>query len=156
MLPPRQLLAARRLATSVPVMLDIRRPSPERRLCLVAAALVCACAPAAALGADAKPLGPALVRYWTAVGSCETGAGGPPKWDWGSKRRPGEGSLYEGGLGISAAMWLQWAGELGLLKRYPHGYQAPPLVQIRVAQYGVDSDGARWGCKPDVRRASTR
>lgn len=129
-------------------MPDIRRPSHRSPLCLAAALLVCAWAPAAALGAGAKPLSPALVRSWTAVGSCETGAGGPPKWDWGSKHRPGEGSLYEGGLGISAAMWLQWAGELALLKRYPHAYDAPPLVQIRVAEYGVDSRGARWACKP--------
>jgi hypothetical protein len=133
-------------------MLDIRRPSPRTRLrsrlCLVAGALACAAVPASAPGAGAKPLSPALVRYWTAVGSCETGAGGPPKWDWGSKRRPGEGSLYEGGLGISAAMWLQWATELGLAKRYPHGYVAPPLVQMQVAEYGVDAHGARWGCKP--------
>src|SRR5262245_48369798 len=129
-------------------MLDIRRPSRTTRLGLMAVTLVCAAAPAAALGAGSKPLSPALVRYWTAVGSCETGAGGPPKWDWGSKRRPGEGPLYEGGLGISAAMWAQWAYELGRLNRYPHAYVAPALVQMRVAEYGVDAHGARWGCKP--------
>ena len=121
-------------------MPDLRRP-------ILAAALACALAPGAALGADTKPLGPALVRYWTAIGACETGAGGPPKWDWGSKHRANEGPLYEGGLGISAGMWQAWAGELGLLKRYPHAYTAPPIVQMRVAEYGVDAHGARWGCK---------
>ena len=82
------------------------------------------------------------------VGSCETGAGGPPKWDWGSKHRPGEGTLYQGGLGFSATVWQIWASELGLLKLYPHAFDAPPLVQIRVAVYGAKTHGARWGCSP--------
>jgi hypothetical protein len=108
---------------------------------------VCACAPAAAAGAGSKPLGVSVVRHWLAIGRCETGAGGAPKWDWGSKHRPGEGPLFEGGLGISANMWQQWGGELGLLARYPHAYDAPALVQIRVAEYGVEVHDAVWGCK---------
>ena len=105
-------------------------------------------ATAVAASADTtQPLSPQLIRYWTAIGSCETGSGGPPKWDWGSKHRPGEGALFQGGLGIASTMWQLWAGELGLLKLYPHAYDAPPLVQMRVAQYGV-AHGARWGCSP--------
>ena len=102
---------------------------------------------AGAHAATAPTLTPQLVRHWTAVGSCETGSGGPPKWDWGSKHRPGEGALFEGGLGISALMWKLWAGQLGLLVQYPHAYDAPPLVQMRVAQFGVQTSNAKWGCK---------
>lgn len=110
-------------------------------------ALVAALATAAACAAaSAQPLSPQSVRYWIAVASCETGGGGAPKWDWGAKRRPGEGALFEGGLGISAQMWQLWAGELGLLKLYPHAYVAPALVQMRVADYGAKTHGARWGC----------
>jgi hypothetical protein len=93
-----------------------------------------------------QPLSPQTVRYWTAVASCETGGGGPPKWDWGSKHRPGEGTLYEGGLGFSATAWQIWAGELGLLSRYPHAFNAPALVQIGVAQYGRKVHNGYWGC----------
>jgi hypothetical protein len=116
--------------------------------------LVLGVAPAAAgarIGAaqvSVQPLGAQTIRYWTGVASCETGAGGPPKWDWGSKHRSGEGTLFEGGVGFSAGVWQSWATELGLIKLYPHAYDAPPLVQIRVAQYGFTIHGARWGCAP--------
>jgi hypothetical protein len=119
---------------------------PWRRLAVVAATTL-ATAPAAYAGST-QPLSPQAIKYWTAVASCETGSGGAPKWDWGSKHRPGEGALFEGGLGISAEMWQVWADELGLLKRYPHAYLAPALVQIRVAVYGVTAHGARWSCEP--------
>jgi hypothetical protein len=118
----------------------------SRTLAVVAAAAALAAAAGARAGST-QPLSPQTIRHWTAVASCETGAGGAPKWDWGSKHRPGEGTLFEGGLGISAQMWQAWAGELGLLKQYPHAYLAPPLVQIRVAVYGATAYGASWGCK---------
>jgi hypothetical protein len=102
-------------------------------------------APAHAAGA--QPLTQKEVRYWTAVAACETGGGGTPKWDWGTKHRPGEGTLYQGGLGISALMWTEWGGELGLLARYPNAFDAPPRVQMEVAQYGVSVHHAVWGCK---------
>ena len=104
-------------------------------------------AAAAAHASGLQPLGAKTTRYWTAVAACETGSGGAPKWDWGSKHRPSEGTLFEGGLGISALMWKVWAGELGLLTQYPHAYDAPPLVQMQVAQYGVTTHHAAWGCK---------
>jgi hypothetical protein len=119
---------------------------PSRSLAVVAAASLAAVAGARA--GSTQPLSPQAIKYWTAVASCETGSGGPPKWDWGLKHRPGEGTLFEGGLGISAQMWQIWADELGLLRQYPHAYLAPPLVQIRVAIYGATAHGARWGCKP--------
>jgi hypothetical protein len=111
------------------------------------AVLASAASDSAALAVGPQPLSAKTVRHWTAVAACETGGGGPPKWDWGSKHRPGEGELYQGGLGISALMWKVWAGELGLLARYPHAYDAPPLVQMQVADYGVTTHHATWGCK---------
>ena len=100
-----------------------------------------------ALAGAAPHLTPKQIAYWTAVAACETGGGGAPKWDWGTKHRPGEGTNYQGGLGISALMWDQWAGELGLLMRFPNAFDAPPLVQMEVAQYGVSVHDAVWGCK---------
>ncbi len=94
------------------------------------------------------PLTPALIRYWTAVAKCETGAGGQPKWDWGSKHRANEGTLYEGGVGFSTLVWRLWAGELGLLTLYPDAFDAPARVQMTVAQYGATVHKAQWGCKP--------
>jgi hypothetical protein len=117
------------------------------RYTAAAAVLTLAASDGAALAAGTQPLSARTVRHWTAVAACETGGGGPPKWDWGSKHRPGEGALYQGGLGISMLMWKVWAGELGLLERYPHAYDAPPLVQIQVADYGVRTHDATWGCK---------
>src|SRR5262249_10155944 len=122
---------------------DFRLPS--RTLAVVAVTALAAAAGARA--GSTQPLSPQTIKHWTAVASCETGAGGPPKWDWGSRHRPGEGTPFEGGLGISARMWQAWAGELGLLDQSPHAYLAPPLVQIRVAVYGATAHGARWGCK---------
>jgi hypothetical protein len=112
------------------------------------ATLILGLASAAAVhAASLQPLNAAQVTHWTAIATCETGSGGPPKWDWGSKHRPGEGSLFEGGLGFSAYVWKLWAGELDILAQYPHAYDAPPLVQMQVAQYGVKTDHAVWGCK---------
>jgi hypothetical protein len=112
-----------------------------------ASILALAATNAGASAGGTQPLTAKDVRYWTAVAACETGGGGPPKWDWGSKHRPGEGTLFQGGLGISALMWKTWGGELGLLAQYPHAYEAPPLVQMQVADYGVRVHHATWGCK---------
>ena len=119
----------------------------HRRLALQAVAILGLASAAAAHASGLPVLSAKAVQHWTAVAECETGGGGPPKWDWGSKHRPGEGALYQGGLGISTLMWKVWAGELGLLERYPHAYDAPPLVQIQVADYGVRTHDATWGCK---------
>ncbi len=122
------------------------------RTCLATlgtAALLVACVPGSARAAvTPPPLTPALISYWTAVAKCETGGGGPPKWDWGSRSRPNEGTLYEGGVGFSTPMWKLWAGELGLLPLYPDAFDAPARVQMTVAQYGATVHKARWGCKP--------
>jgi hypothetical protein len=104
--------------------------------------------PAAARPAEERP--PGITAFWWAVGVCETGhigaAGdGAPRWDWGKHRRPLEGSAYEGFTGFRPSTWQWWAGALKLLDRYPHAYDAPPIVQQRVAHYGLTNYGA-WGC----------
>jgi hypothetical protein len=119
----------------------------QLRYLTAAAILGLSATAAAAHGAGLPTLSPKTVHYWTAVAACETGSGGPPKWDWGSKHRPSEGSLFEGGVGFSWLMWKVWAGELGIYDQYPHAYDAPPLVQMEVAQYGVKVHHATWGCK---------
>jgi hypothetical protein len=113
-----------------------------------AAAVLSAWSDAAGTAGGSATVSRKAVRYWTAVARCETGGGGPPKWDWGSKHRPGEGSIFEGGLGFSSDTWHHWAEELGLLKRYPHAYDAPPRVQIMAAVYGMKTHHAHWGCAP--------
>jgi Transglycosylase-like domain len=113
---------------------------------ILLAAVISASATTRAHAGTSQTLAPQTIRYWTAIGSCETGGGGPPKWDWGSRHRPGEGAAFEGGLGFSTATWQLWAGTLGLLDLYPHAYDAPPLVQIRVAEYGLTEQNGYWGC----------
>ena len=118
------------------------------RLALPAAAILSLGSLAGAAHAGGlQPLSAKAVKYWTAVAACETGGGGAPKWDWGSKHRPYEGTLFEGGIGFSALMWKVWAGELGILAQYPHAYSAPPVVQMQVAEYGMKTHHATWGCK---------
>jgi hypothetical protein len=119
----------------------------HRRLALQAAAILGLASAAAAHAGGLPALSAKAVQHWTAVAACETGSGGPPKWDWGSKHRPGEGTVFEGGVGFSAYMWKVWAGQLGILTKYPHAYDAPPLVQMQVAEYGYRTDHAAWGCK---------
>jgi hypothetical protein len=88
--------------------------------------------------------------FWERLATCETGhigaAGdGRPRWDWGAHHRHLEGTTFEGGVGFYSGTWSLWAGELGLLRLYPHAYLAPPAVQVRVAEYGF-AHGGYWGC----------
>lgn len=87
--------------------------------------------------------------FWYRVATCETGhigapGDGKPRWDWGSKHRHLEGTTYEGGLGFYWGTWKLWASQLGLYWRWPHAYDAPPIVQILVAEYGRQH-GGYWG-----------
>lgn len=94
-------------------------------------------------------LKPETIRAWERVAQCETGGVlGYPLWDWGKYRHRSslEGSKYEGGVGFYWGTWDWWAGELGLIKKYPHAYDAPKLVQIRVADYGLRVHNGYWGC----------
>lgn len=86
--------------------------------------------------------------FWWALGTCETGhigepGDGAPRFDWGRYHRHLEGTLYEGFVGFAASTWRLWAGHVGV--RYAHAWQAPPMVQVRVARYGL-SVGGYWGC----------
>lgn len=115
----------------------------------MAAALLIACltlAAAQAVRAAHRPRVsvPRVSAFWYRVAVCETGYLGKPRWNWGAEHRPSEGHRYEGGLGFAATTWTDWARHLGLLGRYPHAYMAPPVVQARVAAYGL-SVGGYWG-----------
>jgi Transglycosylase-like domain len=89
---------------------------------------------AIAEASSSSRLSPSTIAFWDGVARCETGS----TWT-------GLGSTYQGGLGIYAPNWDRWAGELGLERRYPDAGDAPRLVQIRVAEYGLEH-GAGWGC----------
>jgi hypothetical protein len=115
-----------------------------RLLTICFAALVFAGAAAAhtAISIPAK-----VPKFWLRVAQCETGA----RWDWGKyaltpARRPGEGTAYEGGLGFYAGTWTLWRTQLHLGYRY--AWQAPPVVQVRVAAWGLEH-GGYWGCLHD-------
>lgn len=78
---------------------------------------------------------------WKRVAQCETAS----RWNWGAEHRPGEGNLFEGGVGFAASTWRLWANRLHLLEHFPHAYDAPAKVQMRVAEYGWEH-GGYWGC----------
>lgn len=83
----------------------------------------------------ARALTPQQVKYWTAIAACETGG------NWAMS-----GSTYEGGVGFAVTTYRWWARELGYLARYPHAYMAPRLVQMQIAQYGLERYNGYWGC----------
>jgi hypothetical protein len=102
----------------------------------VAYALLAAYMAALALAVKAhSKLPPATVAFWDRIARCETGG----NWQM-------HGGSYEGGVGFYVTTWQWWARELGLLGRYPHANQAPRLVQIRVADYGLRAHRGYWGC----------
>jgi hypothetical protein len=79
---------------------------------------------------------PETIAYWHRMHRCEQ----PDAWSHFQFRE------YKGGLGMSNGAWNWWARELGLLRRYPTAGHAPPLVQIRVADYGWRKYRGNWGC----------
>ncbi len=93
------------------------------------------------LAASAKAkLTPATIAYWQRIHLCEQ----PDSWSHLQFRE------YKGGLGISNGAWNWWARELGLTRLYPTAGNAPPIVQIRVAQYGWSRYRGSWGCMHTV------
>jgi hypothetical protein len=84
-------------------------------------------------------------KFWRDLAHCETGG----RWDWGRQHRPGEGHVFEGGLGFYASTWRRWSESLGI--RYEHAWQAPPAVQVLVASWGL-AHGGYWGCLRGVPR----
>jgi len=86
-------------------------------------------------------------RFWLRVAQCETGE----RWNWGkyadtSARRAGEGTTFEGGLGFYASTWTLWRTQIHI--GYRHAWQAPALVQVKVAAWGLEH-GGYWGCLHD-------
>src|SRR5262245_22271128 len=84
--------------------------------------------------------------FWQRLAQCETAG----RWDWGKfagtgRRRPAEGSTFEGGLGFYASTWRLGAKAVHVLGEYPHAWMAPPPVQVKVASYGLQR-GGYWGC----------
>jgi hypothetical protein len=84
--------------------------------------------------------------FWQRLAKCETDG----RWDWGKyandvRRRQGEGTTFEGGLGFYSGTWRAWAKAVHELGRYPHAWMAPPVVQVKVAVYGLRR-GGYWGC----------
>jgi hypothetical protein len=73
--------------------------------------------------------------FWDRVARCETGG------NWHMR-----GSTYSGGVGFYNSTWTAWASELHLTGRYPNAADAPRLVQIRVAEYGLTVHRGYWGC----------
>jgi hypothetical protein len=86
-----------------------------------------------ASAAQAK-LNPEKINYWNRIHNCEQ----PSTWSM--------GGTYQGGLGMYWSTWDWWAGELGLARRYPDAGHAPPIVQMRVADYGYRAHRGYWGC----------
>lgn len=80
-----------------------------------------------------------MIRFWDRVARCETGG----NWRMGATYRH---PIYEGGVGFAVTTWRWWSSELGLARRYPHAFQAPRLVQIRVSDYGYRVYHGYWGC----------
>lgn len=82
----------------------------------------------------AVPVAPAAGDpNWWLVARCEEAG------DWDTR-----GPEYSGGLGFFNATWSLWAARLGLERRFPNAADAPPAVQIRVAEYGW-RHGGYWG-----------
>lgn len=113
---------------------------------LIAALLAFALASAARAGSPPPgiPRSP-LIKWpswhpnWWQVGHCEEGVlpGGGIDWKL-------VGTTYSGGLGFYNQTWASWAKALGLLRRFPFAGDAPPAVQIEVAEYGWER-GGYWG-----------
>src|SRR6516162_5644796 len=80
-----EIVLPRKRGCSLRVVSLLVRSLRYRRMALRAAVILGSASLVASAHAGAtQPLSPNLVRYWTAVAACETGGGGPPKWDWGS------------------------------------------------------------------------
>lgn len=77
-------------------------------------------------------LSTAQIAFWDRVATCETHS----QW-W------QHGSTYVGGLGIWYGNWWKWAPRVGVRT----GATATSRIdQMRVAQYGWESERGWWGC----------
>lgn len=82
---------------------------------------------------------------WRSLAACESGnwhdggttfEPGSARWTWGHPDHPvppwGD-RTFHGGLQHHPDTWRWIADDLGLLQQYPHAYDAPPAIQVRVA-----------------------
>jgi hypothetical protein len=74
---------------------------------------------------------------WTADAICETGKN-PPNWQF-------HVGVYQGGIAFWYGTWDSWKKNVAGASAYADADQAPPWLQARVAQWGLDNVG-RWGC----------
>ena len=83
---------------------------------------------------------------WQSLADCESGDwidGGAAfveesaRWSWAKPGTPTPSwgtTIHHGGLQFLPSTWEWVAGDLGILDAYPHAYDAPPSVQIEVAE----------------------
>jgi len=115
------------------------------------------------VGDDPVPPAPAEQRDgvpepWSSLADCESGdwldggaafVEGSARWEWakpGGEVPPWGTTIHHGGLQFLPATWEWVAGDLGILEDYPHAYDAPPSVQVEVAEEIQDRQG--WGAWP--------
>ena len=135
-------------------------PWEEHALLLEIAAEIEAAAEAPASDTDAPPpddpVPPApaeapaasspVPEPWRSLAECESGdwidggaafVEGSARWEWakpGTEVPPWGTTIHHGGLQFHPATWEWVAGDLGILGTYAHAYDAPPSVQIEVAE----------------------
>lgn len=95
---------------------------------------------------------------WASLADCESGdwidggadfVEGSARWAWakpGTAVPPWGTRIHHGGLQHHPDTWRWVAGDLGLLDAYPHAYDAPPSVQVEVAEEVQRRQG--WGAWP--------
>lgn len=126
-------------------IIDVEDPHVEQRIIRAAAAQVEDAArddePAAPTRSQEASTPTTVGWPWGPLADCESGEwdrhGNPipesRRWDYGAPgafTRPGY--PFHGGLNFHPDTWRWVAGDLGLLNRFPHAYDAPPAVQIQV------------------------
>lgn len=101
---------------------------------------------------------PEVPEPWASLADCESGDwldGGAAfveesaRWDWAKPGTPTPSwgtTIHHGGLQFAPSTWDWVAGDLGILGTYPHAYDAPPSVQIEVAEEVQQRQG--WGAWP--------
>lgn len=95
---------------------------------------------------------------WQSLAECESGdwidggrafVEGSARWEWakpGTDVPPWGTTIHHGGLQFAPSTWEWVAGDLGILGDYAHAYDAPPSVQVEVAEEVQRRQG--WGAWP--------
>lgn len=115
-------------------------------------------------GGDASSPTSVIPDHWRRLADCESGdwihggadfVAGSARWEWGAPGAtvpPWGTRRHHGGLQFHPGTWTWVAGMLDLTERYPHAYDAPVEVQVRVAERVQELQGWRaWPtCGPLV------